>query len=295
MATWLEINRAFIGKTIEQVSQRTGRSYRLTFVNIPKGVTLDGRDLSGATVAVFENQVKIRQRDGYDTDTRLVALDEDAVTLSVPVRDATGTVVTKADGKWLTERIEVPALALREALRENDRRWHAGHPASDAGRVRIETSDSFVSEPFDLVSKAGKPYQRVAVTLPRDVRVGGVDVGQASLYIFPSQVSARTRNGVDTGRRVVVLEGDEVELRVPDRDGEGRAVVGPDGRWVTHAVSVAPEDLRKALEESRDRWRAANRVVSPQGVRSATKAVLDGLADGDIPFPDEAQGIGPSL
>ena len=118
---------------------------------------------------------------------------------------------------------------------------------------------------------------------------------QASLYIFPSQVSARTRNGVDTGLRVVVMEGDEVELRVPDRDGEGRAVVGPDGRCVTHAVSVAPEDLRKALEESRERWRAANRVVSPQGVRSATRAVLDGLADEDIPFPDEAQGIGPSL
>ena len=67
------------------------------------------------------------------------------------------------------------------------------------------------------------------------------------------------------------------------------------GETAARVLHRKREDLRKALEESRERWRAANRVVSPQGVRGATRAVLDGLADEDIPFPDEAQGIGPSL
>ena len=223
-ATWIEIDKAYVGKPFTQTSARTGGEYQRVAIAVPGGTLVNGRDMTGAQFYTFANNVHTSKNEEW---MAIIPINEDTVDLYVPVRDNDGRVVEDENGKWVRDVVEVKATALRDAV-------------SKSKKVTFDLNKAFVGEPVERTSAKGNTYKTCRVSLP-------ADTGNASFFVFDNQVSVA---GNDSWRTIKLPAAAEITLSVPSVSADGSISYGE--------MKVKPADIKLGLDEARERYKAAH-------------------------------------
>lgn len=166
----------------------------------------------------------------------------------------------------------------------------------------ITLHKNFVREGIEYTDKkTGEVKTFNSVTLPSDTIIGDKDV---SGYQFsPKFVNVSKYRGGNY-RDVPLLTDREVWLQKSVMDAEGNRMTDEDGRAVKDTVKVMPAQIKTALAESYERFKAS-RDDKAKGEQEQTQEARDGqslseraasaregsaaVADHDIPFDEKTR------
>lgn len=140
-----------------------------------------------------------------------------------------------------------------------------------------------------------------SVTLPKGTVVDGVDV---SYYQFSPMFVNESRYRGENYRDIPLLTDREVWLQKSVMDAEGNRMTDENGRNVKDTVKVMPAQIKTALAESYERYKAskdepekgeqekAEKGRDEQSLSERAQAAKEGsaaIASEDIPFDEKAR------
>ena len=165
----------------------------------------------------------------------------------------------------------------------------------------ITLHKNFVREGIEFTDKkTGELKTFNSVTLPRDTIIDGKDV---SGYQFSPRYVNESKFRGENYRDIPLLTDREVRLQKTLFDQEGNRVTDEEGRVTKDTVKVTPAQIKTALTEANERFRAS-RGEAGKGAREAVPArdaqalseraasAREGsaaMADRDVPFDERAR------
>lgn len=175
----------------------------------------------------------------------------------------------------------------------------------------ITLHKNFVREGIEYTDKkTGEQKTFNSVTLPGDTIIGDKDV---SGYQFsPLYVNVSKYRG-ENYRDIPLLTDREVWLQKSVMDNEGQPMTGDDGRPVKDTVKVMPAQIKTALSEAYERYKASKEEPEKEAEKEETKtkakskaktsrdeqslseraaAAKEGsavMADHDVPFDEKSR------
>ena len=167
----------------------------------------------------------------------------------------------------------------------------------DNKNTYITLHKNFVREGIEYVDrKTGEQKTFNSVTLPGDTVINGTDV---SGYQFSPKFVNPSKYRGENYRDIPLLTEREVWLQKTVMDADGNRMTGDDGRTLKDTVKVMPAQIKAALTEAYERYKASNGEPSreaqqknapgrdEQSLADRAKSAREGsaaLADHDIPF-----------
>lgn len=126
--------------------------------------------------------------------------------------------------------------------------------AEEKKNTYITLHKNFVREGIEYTDKSGEQKAFNSVTLPGDTIIGDKDVSGyqfSPLYVNPSKYRG------ENYRDIPLLTDREVWLQKTVMDAEGNPVTGEDGRKMRDTVKVTPAQIKTALSEAYERYKAS--------------------------------------
>lgn len=166
----------------------------------------------------------------------------------------------------------------------------------------ITIHKNFVREGIEYSDKkTGEVKTFNSVTLPSDTIIGDKDV---SGYQFSPKFVNESKYRGENYRDIPLLTDREVWLQKSVMDADGNRMTGEDGRPVKDTVKVMPAQIKTALSESYERFKAS-RDDKAKDAQEQSGADRDGqslseraasaregaaaMADHDIPFDEKTR------
>ena len=166
----------------------------------------------------------------------------------------------------------------------------------------ITIHKNFVREGIEYPDKkTGEVKTFNSVTLPSDTIIGDKDV---SGYQFSPKFVNESKYRGPNYRDIPLLTDREVWLQKSVMDAEGNRMTDEDGRAVKDTVKVMPAQIKTALSESYERYKASQEGKT-KDAQERTEETRDGqplsdraasaregsaaIADHDVPFDEKAR------
>ncbi len=165
----------------------------------------------------------------------------------------------------------------------------------------ITMHKNFVREGIEYTDKkTGEVKTFNSVTLPSDTIIGDKDV---SGYQFSPKFVNESKYRGENYRDIPLLTDREVWLQKSVMDAEGNRMTDEDGRAVKDTVKVMPAQIKTALSESYERYKASKEEPAKesqvkeesrddQSLSDRAAAAREGsaaMADHDIPFDEKTR------
>lgn len=166
----------------------------------------------------------------------------------------------------------------------------------------ITMHKNFVREGIEYTDKkTGEVKTFNSVTLPSDTIIDGKDV---SGYQFSPRFVNESKYRGENYRDIPLLTDREVWLQKSVMDAEGNRMTDEDGRAVKDTVKVMPVQIRTALSEAYERYKASKEEPAKedkekpeesrdgQSLSDRAAVAREGsaaMADHDIPFDEQAR------
>lgn len=166
----------------------------------------------------------------------------------------------------------------------------------------ITLHKNFVRENIEYADKkTGEMKTFNSVTLPSDTVIGDKDV---SGYQFSPRFVNESKYRGENYRDIPLLTDREVWLQKSVMDAEGKPVTGEDGRRLKDTVKVMPAQIKDALAESYERYKASKEDPGKgeqqkseggrdkQSLSDRAAAAKEGsaaMASHDIPFDEKSR------
>lgn len=165
----------------------------------------------------------------------------------------------------------------------------------------ITLHKNFVREGIEYTDKkTGEVKTFNSVTLPSDTIIDGKDV---SGYQFSPRFVNDSKYRGENYRDIPLLTDREVWLQKSVMDAEGNRMTDEEGRNVKDTVKVMPEQIKSALAESYERYKASKDesrdsqdkgkdMRDSQSLDERAAAAREGssaMADHDIPFDEKSR------
>ena len=260
---WINIHKSFarIGLVREDGS---------TFdaVTVPKGTTIGGRDIGGATFYPL-----FPQTNKFNPNLVSIPLLEDSdAYLYLPIKDEEGNVTG-------TEKLVVKNTELKAAIdaqnkayyeqKKQSREKDKEQPKEPAKEEKKEQPKEYKSKVWinlnkafahrDLKTEDGSTFN--GVNLPKGTMIGGADMGGASFY--PEHIQDNPRNPKLAS--IPLDEDGKTVLSLPLKDQEGKVV--------SHTkVTVDNKDLKAAVDEQIKHYYETHRRETKDRPKSEEKA-----------------------
>lgn len=174
--------------------------------------------------------------------------------------------------------------------------------APEKKNTYITLHKNFVRENIEYADKkTGEKKTFNSVTLPSDTIIGDKDV---SGYQFSPRFVNESKYRGENYRDIPLLTDREVWLQKSVMDAEGNRVTDENGRNVKDTVKVMPAQIKTALAEAYERYKAskdepekgeqekAEKGRDEQSLSERAQAAKEGsaaIADKDIPFDEKAR------
>lgn len=167
--------------------------------------------------------------------------------------------------------------------------------------IYITMHKNFVREGIEYTDKkTGEVKTFNSVTLPSDTTIGDKDV---SGYQFSPKFVNESKYRGENYRDIPLLTDREVWLQKSVMDAEGNRMTDEDGHAVKDTVKVMPAQIKTALSESYERYKASKEEPAKesqvkeesrddQSLSDRAAAAREGsaaMADHDIPFDEKTR------
>lgn len=165
----------------------------------------------------------------------------------------------------------------------------------------ITLHKNFIREGIEYTDKkTGEVKTFSSVTLPSDTIIDGKDV---SGYQFSPRFINESKYRSSDYRDIPLLTDREVWLQKSVMDAEGNRMTDEDGKAVKDTIKVMPAQIKTALAESYERYKASKEESKDEQDKSAesrdsqslenrASAAREGssaMADHDIPFDEKTR------
>lgn len=223
-------------KKIEYTDKQTGEKKSFNSVTLPKGTTIDGKDVSYYQFTpLFVNESKFMGENFVD----IPLVPDREVILSKNQIDDTGKVVLDDDGKKVKDTIAIAPTKLKAAI-DGGRKEYLEEQKQT---IMLLFNKSFVHEQEYVDKETGETKTFDYIVMPSNTIVDGKDVGG---YRMTSSYIQQRGNYVE----VPVKTDKPVVLSKVARDDSGKVIVKADGKPEIAKVECAATVLREGLNKS---------------------------------------------
>lgn len=126
--------------------------------------------------------------------------------------------------------------------------------------VYINVNNAFLKK-VAYTDHEGVDREFTRVSIPNGTVIGGQEVRLAS---FIAGLMYPNKKNPERITDLAFKPGEPVKVNVPVLGDDGRVVTDADGRWESIVIETSPQDLKQALKEQFDRYRAEHPIDREQ-------------------------------